>query len=85
MLLACLAMFGLSVALSALMIALVWFRLIFCEPTPPALVPTRWIVLGPLGQSVTAAGLLGAQAGGALHAPYAVALEAFGVLYGVPV
>jgi tellurite resistance protein TehA-like permease len=85
MLLACLAMFGLSLVLSLLTIALLWFRLIFGEPTPPALVPTLWIVLGPLGQSVTAAGLLGAQAGGALHAPYAAALEAFGVVYGLPI
>ncbi len=50
-----------------------------------AMVPTLWIVLGPLGQSIAAANLLGAVAHQALPAPYSTALLAFGVVYGVPV
>ena len=42
-------------------------------------------MLGPLGQSVTAANLLGGNAHLAVGAPYATALQAFGVVYGVPV
>jgi tellurite resistance protein TehA-like permease len=42
-------------------------------------------VLGPLGQSVTAAEHIGGVADLALPAPYADALKAFGVVYGVPV
>ena len=49
------------------------------------MVPTLWIVLGPLGRSLTATRLLGAQAHGAIARPYDLASEAMGVLYGVPV
>jgi len=48
-------------------------------------VPTLWIVLGPLGQSVTAAGALGAAATGVLQAPYAPGAAVFALLYGIPV
>lgn len=85
MLLGCYALFGVSVLLAALMIGLLWFRLIFVDLGPPRVVPTLWIVLGVLGQSVTAAGLLGAHAGELLRAPYGEGLEAFGVVYGLPV
>jgi C4-dicarboxylate transporter/malic acid transport protein len=85
MLLGCYALFGVSVLLAALTIALLWFRLIYVDAGPPRMVPTLWIVLGPLGQSVTAAGLLGPHAGELLKAPYGAGLEAFGVVYGLPV
>ena len=52
---------------------------------PAVLTPTLFIVLGPLGQSVTAANLLGANAHLAVTAPYSTGLRAFGLLYGVPV
>jgi C4-dicarboxylate transporter/malic acid transport protein len=81
----CYAMFGLSLMLSLLMIGLLWFRLIHVDGGPPRMVPTLWIVLGPLGQSVTAVGLLGPHAGELLKAPYGTGLEAFGVVYGLPV
>jgi C4-dicarboxylate transporter/malic acid transport protein len=81
----CYAMFGLSLVLSLLMIALLWFRLIFVDGGPPRMVPTLWIVLGTLGQSVTATGLLGPHAGELVKAPYGTGLEAFGVVYGLPV
>jgi C4-dicarboxylate transporter/malic acid transport protein len=85
MLLGCYAMLGVGLLLSALTIALLWFRLIFVDAGPPRMVPTLWIVLGPLGQSVTAAGLLGPHAGELLKAPYGTGFEAFGVVYGLPV
>lgn len=85
MLFGCYAMFGLSLVLSLLMIVLLWFRLIYVDGGPPRMVPTLWIVLGPLGQSVTAAGLLGPHAGELVRAPYGTGLEAFGVVYGLPV
>jgi C4-dicarboxylate transporter/malic acid transport protein len=85
MLLGCYAMVGISMFLAALTIALLWYRLIFVDGGPPRMVPTLWIVLGPLGQSVTAAGLLGPHAGEMVRAPYGTGLEAFGVVYGLPV
>jgi C4-dicarboxylate transporter/malic acid transport protein len=85
MLLACYAMFGLSLLASLVTIPLVWSRLAYHKLGPPQMVPTLWIVLGPLGQSITAAGLLGAQAQGLLAEPYALGMKAMGVLYGVPV
>jgi C4-dicarboxylate transporter/malic acid transport protein len=85
MLLGCYALFGISVLLAALTIGLLWFRLIYVDAGPPRMVPTLWLVLGPLGQSVTAAGLLGPHARELLKAPYGAGLEAFGVIYGLPV
>ena len=85
MLLACYAMFGISLIASMIIITLLWSRLVTGQPGPAVLMPTMWIVLGPLGQSVTAANLLGGVAHQALPAPYAGAMQAFGVLYGVPV
>ncbi len=85
MLLACYAMFGLSLLASLVTIPLLWSRLAYHKVGPPQMVPTLWIVLGPLGQSVTAAGLLGAQAQGLLAEPYALGMKAMGLLYGVPV
>ena len=83
--LACYAMFGCSLIASLLVITQLWRRLIHDDVGPGALVPTLWIVLGPLGQSITAANLLGGVAHLALPAPYATAFQTFGVIYGVPV
>jgi C4-dicarboxylate transporter/malic acid transport protein len=85
MLLACYAMFGLSLMASLVLIPQIWQRLVQHSVGPAALVPTLWIVLGPLGQSITAANLLGGVAGLALPHPYAAAFAVFGVVYGVPV
>jgi tellurite resistance protein TehA-like permease len=49
------------------------------------MVPTLWIVLGPLGQSITAANNLGTQAHLAVPSPYAAAFQALGLVYGLPV
>ncbi len=85
MLLACYAMFGLSLIASVIVITQLWQRLVRHPVGPAVMVPTLWIVLGPLGQSITAANLLGGVAHLALPAPYATAFAAFGVVYGVPV
>jgi len=47
-------------------------------------VPTLWIVLGPLGQSITAAHALG-TATTVLPAPYGTACEAMRLVYGAPI
>ena len=85
MLLACYAMFGLSLIASLVIIPQIWQRLVRHSVGPAALVPTLWIVLGPLGQSITAANLLGGVASLALPHPYSTAFAVFGVVYGVPV
>jgi len=85
LLLACYAMFGLSLIASLVVITQLWRRLVRYSVGPAAMVPTLWIVLGPLGQSITAANLLGEVAHLALPAPYSTAFAAFGVVYGVPV
>lgn len=83
--LACTAMFGLTLLASLLVLPLVWGRLVHHGVGAAAAVPTHWIVLGPLGQSVTAAHTLGGSAGSALTGPYEVAFQVAGVVYGVPV
>jgi tellurite resistance protein TehA-like permease len=85
LLLACYAMFGISLFASVIIITQIWARLVVHKMGPAVMVPTLWIVLGPLGQSVTAAGDLGTQAAGVLPAPYGAGAAAFGLLYGVPV
>ena len=85
MLLACYAMFGLSLIASIVVITQLWQRLVRHSVGPAVMVPTLWIVLGPLGQSITAANLLGGVAHLAIPAPYDTAFAAFGVVYGVPV
>ncbi|MBO3743492.1 TDT family transporter [Actinoplanes sp. NEAU-H7] len=85
MYLACYAMFGISLLASLVIISMIWARLVHHEIGPARMVPTLWIVLGPLGQSITAASLLGGVAANALPDPYATAMAAFAVLYGVPV
>jgi hypothetical protein len=52
---------------------------------PAVMVPMLSIVLGPLGQSITAAGNLGTQAARVLPAPYATSAAVFALLYGMPV
>jgi tellurite resistance protein TehA-like permease len=85
LLLCCYAMFGISLIGSLIVITLIWYRLAIHKVGPARMVPTLWIVLGPLGQSVTAANLLGGVAHQTMPAPYADGLQAFGVIYGVPV
>ncbi|WP_285369474.1 TDT family transporter [Streptomyces sp. RKAG293] len=85
MLLGCYAMFGLSLLGTLVMLPLIWGRLVQHGPLPLALTPTLFLVLGPLGQSTTAVNQLADTAPGVVQAPYAAAMSAFAVLYGVPV
>ncbi|MDQ1549106.1 MAG: hypothetical protein QOD27_764 [Microbacteriaceae bacterium] len=84
LLLGCYAMFGLSLIASFVVIVQIWSRLARHSVGAAAAVPTLWIVLGPLGQAITAANLLGANAHLAVNAELARALELFGVIFGVP-
>jgi len=85
MLYGCYALFGLSLIASLNIIAMIWSRLTHYGTSGTARVPTLWIVLGPLGQSITAAGLLGANAALAVRPDVAEDMHAFAILYGVPV
>ena len=85
LLLACYAMFGLSLLATLVVLPLVFGRLVHHGPLPLALTPTLFLVLGPLGQSTTAVNQLADVAPTAIGAPYASAFSAFAVLYGVPV
>ncbi|MFE3229287.1 TDT family transporter [Nocardia sp. NPDC059228] len=84
MFVACLAMFGLSLIASLVTITLIWSRLLHHGLPPAGMVATVWLVLGPLGQSVTAAGSLANVAPGVVDDRTAAGLDVFAVLYGVP-
>ena len=83
LMLACYAMFGLSLLATLVVLPQVWSRLARRKVGAAATAPTLWIVLGPLGQSVTAVGLLGGVASQAVDGRLAEALMLFGVVYGV--
>ncbi|MCJ0903641.1 TDT family transporter [Rhodococcus sp. ARC_M6] len=85
MLYGCYAMFGLSLFASFIIITMVWSRLAHFGTSGTARVPTLWIVLGPLGQSITAVGLLGANAHLAVSPQLASGMGIFAIVYGVPV
>jgi tellurite resistance protein TehA-like permease len=78
-------MFGLSLIAAFIIISMIWSRLAYYGVSGTARVPTLWIVLGPLGQSITAAGLLGANAALAVSPAIADSMNTFSILYGVPV
>jgi len=80
---ACYAQFGATAMAALAVTASVWNRLAHHQHREAATTPALLIVLGPLGQSVTAAGLL------ADHAPESLgltrhAMTAFSILYGIP-
>lgn len=81
----CYAMFGLSLFASFIVITMVWSRLAHFGTSGTARVPTLFIVLGPLGQSITAAGLLGTNAALAVGPQLADGMGIFAILFGVPV
>ncbi|MEV2218078.1 TDT family transporter [Streptomyces sp. NPDC050997] len=85
LLIACFAMFGLSLAATLLMLPLIFGRLLTGGPLPLALTPTLFLVLGPLGQSTTAVGTFADVAPGVLPARYSHGFDVLAVLYGVPV
>jgi C4-dicarboxylate transporter/malic acid transport protein len=85
MLYGCYAMFGLSLFAALIIISMIWSRLALYGTSGTARVPTLWIVLGPLGQGITAAGLLGTAAALAVPPELASGMNVFAVLFGVPV
>ncbi|WP_432119450.1 TDT family transporter [Streptomyces sp. bgisy032] len=85
LLLTCFALFGLSLLATLLLLPLVFARLLTGGPLPLALTPTLFLVLGPLGQSTTAAGAFADVAPGVVPAPYSEGFGVLAVLYGVPV
>ncbi|WP_051640267.1 TDT family transporter [Cellulomonas sp. URHE0023] len=80
MLASCYGMFAVSLLASAVVVWRIGRRVATHGIGPVALVPTLWIVLGPLGQSITAANGLATGAGGT---PYAGAAQTFGTVYGL--
>jgi tellurite resistance protein TehA-like permease len=79
------AMFGFSLVASLVLSTRIVTGLTRHGRPQARMVPTLWIVLGPLGQSATAAILLGERAHLTIGAPYATALRGFGLIYAVPV
>lgn len=79
------AMFGMSLFASVIVITMLWSRLVHHGDPGTARAATLWIVLGPLGQSITAASSLGTAALTALPASIASGMDVMSVLYGVPV
>jgi C4-dicarboxylate transporter/malic acid transport protein len=77
--------FGLSLLAALIIISMIWSRLAHHGTSGTSRVPTLWIVLGPLGQSMTAAGILGTVAKGAVPAEIARGFELFAVFYSVPI
>lgn len=77
-------LFGVSLVATLIIVTQLWARLVQHRIGPAKLVPTLWIVLGPLGQSITAAHLLGAAAAGVLPAPYGPGAQVFALFYGLP-
>ena len=82
--LACLMMFGLSLVAALMITTMIWSRLMHHQVGAVAAVPTLWIVLGPLGQSITASHTLAGTAPTSLPAPYGAAAATLDVLYGAP-
>jgi tellurite resistance protein TehA-like permease len=83
LLLACVAMFGTSLIAVLMLLPTLWGRLAHEGPLPAPLIPTLFLVLGPLGQSVTAVTQFAAH-GPALGLSNGV-VGGFALLYGVPV
>ncbi|MGW7595631.1 SLAC1 family transporter, partial [Streptomyces rubiginosohelvolus] len=85
LLLGCYAMLGLGMVAALLVLAMIYGRLVHHEAPTGAVVPTVWIGVGALGQSVTALGALATVAPSALPALYARGTEVFALLGGVAV
>ena len=75
----CYSMFGLSLAASVVVIGLVWRRLLLHGIGAAAAAPTLFILLGPMGQSIAAAGGLATAA----PATWSSATANFAVVYGL--
>ncbi|MGY6024764.1 TDT family transporter [Streptomyces spinosirectus] len=85
LLLGCYAMLGLGLVATLLVLGMIYGRLVHHEAPTGTTVPTVWIGLGALGQSVTALGALASVASGALPAPYARGTAVLALLGGIVV
>ncbi|MFC8827893.1 TDT family transporter [Streptomyces sp. NPDC057137] len=83
LLFACIALFGLSLLATLTLLPLIFGRLMLVGPLPVTLTPALFLVLGPLGQSTTAAGHFAEAAPSSITG--LSGLDTFAVLYGVPV
>lgn len=81
----CYALFGVSLLMALIVITIVWARLALHGVGEARMVPTLWIVLGPLGQSITAVSLLAKVAPAATPASTAPALHDFALIYGMTI
>ena len=85
MLLGCYAMFGVSLLATMIILPVVFSKLVHHKVGAAVAAPGLFLVLGPLGQSVTAVNNLADVGRGAVSPQLAAALKPFAVLYGVPV
>ncbi|GAA3961855.1 TDT family transporter [Streptomyces marokkonensis] len=85
LLLACVAMFGVSLLATLVTLPVIFGRLLTGGPLPLALTPSLFLVLGPLGQSTTAVGKFADVAPEVVPGAYAEGFGVLAVLYGVPV
>ncbi|MET7451573.1 TDT family transporter [Streptomyces sp. NPDC005574] len=83
LLLGCYAMLGLGLIATLLVLAMIYGRLVHHDAPTATVVPTVWIGLGALSQSVTALGALAVAAPGALPALYARGGAVFALLGGL--
>lgn len=79
----CYAMFGLSLLIGMVTMTLIYGRLVHGGVPPVQAAPTVWITLGMIGQSITAANLLGNDAPLAFTGSVATGLHVFGIVYGL--
>ncbi|WP_433920576.1 TDT family transporter [Streptomyces canus] len=83
LLLSCYAMLGLGLIATLLVLSMIYGRLVHHDAPTGTVVPTVWIGLGALSQSVTALGALAVAAPSALPAPYARGSAVFALLGGL--
>jgi tellurite resistance protein TehA-like permease len=85
MLLGCYAMFGISLLATMLILPLIFSKLVHHKVGVATATPGLFLVLGPLGQSVTAVNKLGDVAQGVVSPQLSATLKPFAVVYGTPV
>lgn len=85
MLFGCYAMFGISLLATMIILPVIFAKLVHRKVGPAIAAPGLFLVLGPLGQSVTAVNNLADVGQGIVSPQLAAALKPFAVLYGVPV
>ncbi|WP_408897725.1 C4-dicarboxylate ABC transporter [Nocardioides sp. R1-1] len=79
------AAFGIALLATLVILPAIWQRVLRHGPGAPAAVPTLWIVLGPLGQAVTAAYHLTGAAPLALPGQDPAVLRLLFLAFGLPV